>query len=352
MRCSRCDSESPDGMAFCGKCGAELKADTAVICPKCGSTMPPTATFCGICGRDLGQAPPENAPPENAPPENAPPEPEPPAVDEGDADPVDRTESHAGVAEAEPEKRPGVEAIAESPSGSLREMVLVPQGWMAIGSSPDCGNDDEHPRHQVEFSAFYIDRCTVSNIEYERFDPQHRRLRPEVADEDNDPVVFVSHGDCLRYCRWRAEQEGLAPDTYGLPTEAQWERVARGAVSEKLYPWGDEVGPDLCNTVECGRSRVLPVDQGPSNDFGLFHLGSNVREWCLDYYSADYYGIMEAAGPDPTGPHRTSLVNMNVVRGASFQDKATELGRCAARNYAHPNSSSSDTGFRCVRMKR
>lgn len=348
MRCSKCDFENLEGMAFCGKCGTELKATVdgaaEVKCPKCGSTMPSTATFCGICGCELSHS--ETGPPSTVPRQSA------SIAGQADAGSVGRTQSLPRPTEAPPDRHGDAEAVQESPSGSLREIVAVPAGWFAMGSSPDVGNDDEHPRHQVELSSYYIDRCTVSNLEYERFDPQHRRLRPDVADGDQDPVVFVSHGDCLNYCRWRAEQEGMPPDTYSLPTEAQWERAARGGSPESLYPWGDEIGPAECNTLECGRGRVVPIDEGAPNDFGLFHLGSNVREWCLDYYSADYYGNMEAAGPDPTGPQRMMLVNMNVVRGASFQDKAAELGRCAARNYAHPDSSSSDIGFRCVRMNR
>jgi formylglycine-generating enzyme required for sulfatase activity len=229
-------------------------------------------------------------------------------------------------------------------------MVLIPAGWCAIGSPAGVGNDDEHPRHQVETDSYYIDRCAVSNIEYERFDPGHRRLRPEVAEGDDDPVVFVSYRDCLRYCRWRAAQERVPSNTYSLPTEAQWERASRGGFRDRIYSWGNEILTEACNTAEAGRQRTVPVDKGAPNGFGLFHMGSNIREWCRDYYSEGYYSSLQATGPNPTGPQPSLLINMVVVRGASFQDTASELGRCAARNFAHPNNSSSDTGFRCVRM--
>lgn len=349
MRCSKCGFENSEGMSFCGKCAAELRATadsaTEVKCSKCGSTMPATATFCGICGYELSRS--ATVPPSN-PPQT--PVASPGDVHAGSSRPAGG--SRGTVEELAEDAREGAEGPRESPRDSLREMVAVPGGWFAMGSPPGVGNDAEHPRHQVELSAYYIDRCTVSNVEYERFDPKHRRLRPDVADGDQDPVVFVSHKDCLNFCRWRAEQEGVPPDTYSLPTEAQWERAARGGCPERLYPWGDEINSANCNTLECGPRRAVPIDEGTPNDFGLFHMGSNVREWCLDYYSADYYASMDALGPNPVGPKRMMLVNMNVVRGASFQDRAAELGRCAARNYAHPNSSSSDIGFRCVRVKR
>ncbi|MFO7905452.1 MAG: SUMF1/EgtB/PvdO family nonheme iron enzyme [Planctomycetota bacterium] len=348
MRCCKCGFENLDGMAFCGKCGAGLQAASdnsgEVKCPKCGSMMPSSAAFCGICGcelRDSAVSPPPTASRQPVSPGKP--------TDNGLAH---QPRNSSAAVETPSGKSSDAGAVQESPSESLREMIGIPSGWFAMGSPSDVGHDDEHPRHQVQLSFFYIDRCAVSNLEYERFDPRHRRLRPEIADGDQDPVVFVSHGDCLNYCRWRAEQEGLPPDTYSLPSEAQWERAARGASPERLYPWGDEIIPTHCNTLECDRRRVMPIDAATPNDMGLFYMGSNVREWCLDYYAADYYGSTEAAGPDPRELRQTMLVTMNVVRGASFRDKAAELGRCAARNYAHPNSSSSDIGFRCVRMKR
>lgn len=348
MRCCKCGFENSDGIVFCGKCGAELEAPPAasaeVKCPKCGSMMPSAATFCGICGcelRDSATSPPPTGSRQAVSPDK-----------QADTRSVQQPESSSAAVESPPEQSSERCAVEESPAGSLREMVGIPSGWFAMGSPLDVGHDDEHPRHQVELSFFYIDCRAVSNLEYERFDPRHRRLRPEVADGDQDPVVFVSYGDCLNYCRWRAEQEGLPLDTYSLPSEAQWERAARGASHDKLYPWGDEIITTHCNTLECDRRRALPVDAASPSDIGLFYIGSNVREWCLDYYSAGYYGSMEAVGPDPRNLQQTMLLGMNVVRGASFRDKAAELARCAARNYAHPNSSSSDIGFRCVRVKR
>jgi formylglycine-generating enzyme required for sulfatase activity len=249
-------------------------------------------------------------------------------------------------------ERREAEAELRSPDNSLREMVLIPAGWFSMGSPGGVGKEDEHPQHQVQLSAYFMDRCAVSNEEYEKFDPNHRRMRVEESLHDEDPVIFVSYQECLDYCRWRAEQEGVPPGTYTLPSEAQWERAARGGYPDRVYPWGDTIDTEKCNTLEAGRNRTLPVAEGFANGFQLYHMGSNVREWCLDFYSETYYDRLEARGPDPRGPAATLVVRMRVVRGACYQDAAIELSRCAARNYAHPKSGTSDIGFRCVRMVR
>jgi formylglycine-generating enzyme required for sulfatase activity/ribosomal protein L40E len=273
------------------------------------------------------------------------------AAEAGDATPQYIPSASANPVRAGLVRSQGPEAALKSPEASIRPMVFVPAGWFAMGSPRDEGRPDERPRRQVQLSAYYIDRCAVSNVEYERFDPGHRRLRPEVADGDFDPVVFVSFQDCLNYCRWRAEQEHAPPNTYLLPTEAQWERAAR-AGHDWVYPWGDEPDPQRCNTLEAERGRTVPVDEGTPNDFGLYHLGGNVREWCLDYYTEDYYAAAGSNTRDPGGPRPVKLLNMMVVRGAGFQDSLRESGRCAARSCSHPNSSADDIGFRCVRIAR
>ncbi len=353
MRCRKCEFDNQEGAKFCGNCGDDLarqaqaesddSAGPQVKCSRCGASMPAKAVFCGICGTKLQESKPEEKKRAASDPTQGSAEPTLPKPTE----PAPKKTAPPPAA-TEDERR---EAVAEisAPEGSIREMVLVPEGWFAMGSRDGTGNQDEQPRHQVQLSAYYIDRHAVSNSEYERFDPNHRRLRDERSDGDHDPVVFVSFQDCVNYCRWRAKQEGVAADSYSLPTEAQWERAARGGYPDRLYPWGDEIFPEACNSLETNRNRTVPVDEGLPNGFFLFHMGCNVREWCLDRYSATYYQTAEAKIRDPVGPKQIMFVNMCVVRGASFQDLASELGRCAARNYAHPKSSSNDIGFRCVR---
>ena len=284
--------------------------------------MPKQARYCGVCGSSLE---------------------------------VQR-ESASQNRKEEPQTAPDAETLirdqqADSkyagPSNSLREMVQVPTCRYRMGAVGGESRDDEVPPHYVRLSGFYIDRCAVSNTDYECFDPEHRRA--DAADRDDDPVVFVTHADCLEYCRWRSELEGLPSDAYSLPTEAQWECAARGGLVDRIYPWGNELRAELCNTRETGPLRTLPVNHGIPNPFGLFWIGSNVREWCRDWYHENYYRTLPEDVVDPPGPDPTLIVNMTVVRGASFQDPAYELGRCSARNYAHRDNSSNDVGFRCVR---
>ncbi len=344
MRCPKCSYENAKGMGFCGKCGTALTSTTPVetVCPRCQARMPGKAAFCGVCGENLsspsgGSAPPA---PTSAPRESA------------STIPPLQVKDPAEPAAPAPEVRSTITAELRSPDNSLRPMVLIPGGWFAMGAPPGAGKEDERPQHQVQLSPFYLDRHAVSNLEYERFDPTHRRLRPAEADGDNDPIVFVAYEDCLNYCRWRSQQEGLMADSYLLPTEAQWEYAARGGYPERLYSWGAAVSADLCNTREAGRGRTVPVAEGPVNGFHLFHMGDNVREWCLDYYAETYYARLEATILDPKGPQPSLAIRMKVVRGASYLDPAEALGRCTARNYAHPKTGTSDIGFRCARRVR
>jgi formylglycine-generating enzyme len=311
-------------------------------CPRCRASMPDKATFCGMCGHRL-RAPEPLPVTESTSMEET-------TGSRTDTTPIDPESPLPTKAPEQEEPSGKAEDEDQKPDGSIRRMIEISAGWFAMGARQGEGNQDERPRHQVQLSAYYIDACAVSNVEYEQFDPHHRRLRPEVADGDSDPVVFVTYEDSMEYCRWRCEKEGVPLGTYSLPTEAQWERAARGGQTDVTYPWGDEMDPQACNSLECKRGRTLPVAEGTPKGFGLRYIGSNVREWCKDWYSETYYQTKQACGPDPTGPQPQMAVNVRVVRGASYQDAAEELGRCTARNYAHPTTSSSDIGFRCVRL--
>jgi formylglycine-generating enzyme required for sulfatase activity len=357
MRCLTCQFENAEGMKFCGRCGAEVPEDLAldatdpiedqVQCNNCATAMPAGAAYCGMCGQGLPGS--EDAGVSGAASSDAP-----ATVPSTRTRTVNRDSPPAVRAPRSEDGRQSVvpkqQVDLRSPEDSLREMVLVPPGWFAMGAPVGVGNQDEHPQHQVELSAYFLDRCAVSNIEYEQFDPDHRRLRPAEAQADRDPVVFVSYDDCLKYCAWRCEQESVPSGTYTLPTEARWERAARGGNQDHIYPWGDQVRFEGGNTLECDRGRTVAIDEGVPNGFQLFHMGGNVREWCLDWYAESYYRERAARRRDPNGPAPSLRVRLRVIRGASYADAAELLARCAARNYAHPKSSTSDIGFRCVRV--
>jgi len=356
MECEKCGCKNLEGQKFCGDCGTKLQEKSSfnldskdsVNCPSCDAPMPKQAGFCGLCGHSLQV---ESQSPDLIPEKESAPE-----KKQSTLDPYGTTIHQEVAVKGEEELheddlREG-EAESRSPTDSIREMILVKEGWFTMGSASGEGKQDEHPLHQVQLRAFYIDKYAVSNIEYEKFNPKHRRLRPEEAANDFSPVVFVSYQDCLDYCDWRSEQEGLKQGTYSLPTEAQWEKSARGGYQQRLYPWGHELVANAYNTREADLVRTLAIDKCIPNGFGLYHMGGNIREWCFDYYLENFYTTRAATILDPEGPQRSLSIIMNVVRGASFQDLAADLGRCAARNYAHPSNSSSDTGFRCVRLDR
>ena len=409
ITCSNCGRENATDNTFCGGCGKQLEMLTSIpetsvtLCVRCNTKMPEGALFCGICGKSLSGPPkPESpsAPPshripstlEQERPEQVRPDQERPESEGRDQErPGDWRSGDERPDEVQPADKAAVEADArheEAAAGNvsagnvsaanvsagnvsagnvsagnvsagkladgqpfrtgklLREMVEIPGGTFLMGSLPGYGNDDECPQHRVTLGDFRIDRFAVSNIEFEQFRPRHQRT--PTSSGDLDPVVYVSFEDCVEYCNWRSEQEGLPSGCYRLVTEAQWEYCARGG-QDFLFPWGDEFIDGVANTREGGLGRAIPVDEGVPNGFNLLHMGSNVREWCSDWYNEAFYSMDSATRTNPTGPAAMEFVNMKVIRGASFQDLASDLSRCAARNCAHPRTESDDIGFRCVR---
>jgi sulfatase modifying factor 1 len=172
----------------------------------------------------------------------------------------------------------------------------------------------------------------------------------DVARRPHHPVVHVSWYDAQAYAAWAGK---------GLPTEAQWERAARGGREGARFPWGDDLttsrGRWRCNiwqgrfptdnTVDDGYLTTAPVSSYEPNGFGLRCVAGNVWEWCADWFSADYY----AASPEeaPTGP---ATGEQRVMRGGSYlcHDSYCHRYRVAARSSNTPESSTANLGFRCV----
>ncbi len=222
-------------------------------------------------------------------------------------------------------------------------MILIPAGEFKMGNN--AGLSPERPEHHVFLDSFYLDVYEVTNASYAACvaagncqEPVSRRSRTVsnyYADPDlgNFPVVYVTWEMAQTYCGWRAGR---------LPTEAEWEKAARGA-DQRLFPTGAGVSCTLANyckndTTEVGRYQEPP---GP---FGLFDLAGNVAEWVADWYSAGYYSASTLE--NPTGPATGQL---RVVRGGSFESATNHDLQTSARAALKPDSALDYLGFRCAR---
>jgi formylglycine-generating enzyme required for sulfatase activity len=220
--------------------------------------------------------------------------------------------------------------------------VRIPEGWFLMGS--DDGPAEERPAHRVWVDAFDLAVYPVTCRAYARFleatGHDVPREWPRLATDPDHPVVGVSWLDCEAYCRWRAS-EG-AP--VRLPTEAEWERAARGGVDGLKYPWGDEV-PAWIPNGGCGPlDGPWPVTLGEPNPFGLFGIAANLHEWCADWFASGYYAVSPAH--QPAGPERGVR---RASRGGAWRHAVT-ISRSAARSRLDPSYRYTDYGFRVVRL--
>ncbi|MFH1898882.1 MAG: formylglycine-generating enzyme family protein [Patescibacteria group bacterium] len=240
------------------------------------------------------------------------------------------------------------------------EMVLIPAGEFTMGSTK---YGDERPVQKVYVDAFYIDKYEITNAEYEKFDSVHKSEKDKYSNGDDNPVVYVSWWDAIKYCNWRSGKEGLEPcynentgecdftkSGYRLPTETEWEKAARGTDGRK-YPWGNEE-PDAGGRHRAnysasgdGYQYLSPVGSYESgkSPYGVYNMAGNVWEWCNDWYGKDYY--KNSPYKNPKGPGSGEF---RVLRGGSWFHHADDL-RTAYRYKNYLNVMGSFYGFRCVR---
>ncbi len=222
-------------------------------------------------------------------------------------------------------------------------MVQIPEGWFLMGS--DAGQENERPVHRVWVDAFELAACQVTNADYARFLAATGHRKPlhwddPMFSDPQQPVVAPSWFDAAAYCAWLTEATGRP---YRLPTEAEWERAARGGMEQKLYPWGDAPLESLANYSSRWRLAPEPVGRAEQNAFGLFDIGANVHEWCADWFSPDYYS--NSPERNPSGPGEGARRSS---RGGSWRH-ATKVSRCAARSSIPPEFQYADYGFRVAR---
>ena len=229
---------------------------------------------------------------------------------------------------------------------ALPDCRLIPAGEFLMGS--ESGQESERPVHRVWVDAFEMAAHQVRNRDYAAFleASGHSAPRHWTDPDFNLPdqsVVAVSWFEATEYCRWLSEATGA---NYRLPTEAEWERAARGGVEGLLYPWGDdapETRPEYQRRWGGEVRGPQPVGQGEPNAFGLFDLCENVHEWCADWYDAEYYAVSPKRNPQgpESGERRAS-------RGGSWRHHV-KVSRSAARSSIPPHLEYADYGFRVVR---
>ena len=249
----------------------------------------------------------------------------------------------------------------------FEQLVEVPAGEFWRGTAPERAEElvkefdwegfrREVPQHRVQVNAFRITRYPLTNLAYQAFVESAGHRAPDgwregsfPLGEANYPVVKVSWHDAAAYCRWLTDlwqEEGKISrqEMVRLPTEAEWEKAARGDQDQREYPWGDDWDSNRCNTGESGVGETTPVGIYPSgaSPYGLLDMAGNVWEWCHDRYDEDYYRRSPAR--NPSGPRRGTF---RVLRGGSFHD-LRDFARCAYRGGLHPGSRGYDFGFRVV----
>jgi formylglycine-generating enzyme required for sulfatase activity len=203
----------------------------------------------------------------------------------------------------------------------------------------------EGPQHSVALSrGFWLGRTEVTVASYARYAgatgqtmPPAPAFNPGWALEDH-PIVNVSWEEASAYCAWAGGR---------LPTEAEWERAARGGRDGLAYPWGNGISHEQANHEGTGSrdrwEQTSPVASFEANGYGLLDVSGNVWEWCADWYSEDYYA--SSPSTDPRGP---SSGRYRVLRGGSWDFNPGNL-RASFRFRFAPSARVYDSGFRCAR---
>ena len=257
----------------------------------------------------------------------------------------------------------------------LPRLATIPAGPFTMGS--DEGAADERPAHTVHVDAFSIGVYPVTHAEYARFVRETGYRAPAIdelplvvrvggderaqmfraaaeryiwkggqppADRLRHPVTLVRWEDASAYCRWLSQSTGRL---VRLPTEAEWEKAARGGLEARRYPWGDGLDRERANyltdpaqrnvrgTSECG--------QYAPNGYGLYDMAGNVWEWVLDWYEGRYYSSSPAQ--NPTGPEKGQL---RIVRGGGWLAADAAMLTCSHRHQVPADTYSYGIGFRVL----
>jgi formylglycine-generating enzyme required for sulfatase activity len=230
---------------------------------------------------------------------------------------------------------PDSDEIVDSKGVSMR---LVSAGEFSMGSGS--GDTDEVPVHPVYLDAYYIDKYEITNSQYKECVLAGACYKPnDVSNYENSqyadhPVLYLDWDMAKTYCGWRGAQ---------LPTEAQWEKAARGT-DGRTYPWGEGIDCSKANYLSCtGSTSDVTTHQSGISPYGVFDMAGNVWEWVADWYSENYYETSPAH--NPTGPDSGTL---RVLRSGAW-NVGSDVARTSLRNAKPPSSFDNDIGFRCAK---
>jgi formylglycine-generating enzyme required for sulfatase activity len=225
-------------------------------------------------------------------------------------------------------------------------MVEIPAGEFVMGSDGTQALEDERPAHRVWLDAFSIDVHEVTTAQYAAFLATAKRATPwqwetvDLSQHGDRPVIGVDWRDAGAFCTWKGKR---------LPTEAEWEKAARGT-DGRLYPWGNQVPTgELANFALGARFSynqvLLPVrsHEAGKSPYGLYHMAGNAYEWVQDWYGTNYYEV--SPEKNPPGP---SQGQFKVLRGGSWSDLPKYL-LTYGRFKLPPETRNSYTGFRCAK---
>jgi formylglycine-generating enzyme required for sulfatase activity len=262
--------------------------------------------------------------------------------------------------------------IVEDTGGVPAGMVLIPAGKFQMGSDNPDGEMDEKPVHTVYVDAFYMDKYQVTYAQYKKFvdaNPEWQKaswwkskegIEKKYHDgeylkdwdrnnypegKDNHPVTYVSWYAAMAYAKWVGKR---------LPTEAEWEKAARGGFEGLEYPWGNTINPSNASYPPHG-GFDSPVGLYPANEYGLYDMIGNVWEWCLDAHDPNFYE--NSPYKNPIGgadsiaqviDNFTYIRNARIMRGGGCCNNPLHL-RVAVRD-RHPATCSHEfNGFRCAK---
>jgi formylglycine-generating enzyme required for sulfatase activity len=293
-------------------------------------------------------------------------------------------------------------ARAAAPANT--EMALVPGGSFAMGDTFGDGNVNELPVHQVAVSAFYMDRNLVTKAQWDQvyrwaISHGYRFDNTGLGKAPNHPVETVSWYDVVKWCNARSEMEGFKPcyftdasrtviyrdgqldlnnpcvdwaaGGYRLPTEAEWEKAARGGAKGRRFPWpnSDTISQSQANYYSTGQPGydvsptrgyhpsfhegaypfTSPAGFFAPNGYGINNMAGNIWQWCWDWYDSGWYRHPEASQDDTRGPAESpESFGFRVMRGGAWH-RAANFARCSHRGNDAPDLGWITFGFRSVR---